>query len=267
MRFSTNQPKGQDKTTRDLNVGLTKRMRPDDQFNSFVTEVTIAAGETVGVPNFLKDTGGATVIPGEWAVIDSAGAPAGALVRGSEEWTANKLYLKNTSDNNGVFRLRFLQRSRRTPNESPLVAPTQGAQSIYAIITGDASQTVPATGTGYTKATLDAVVSENGDFSVSSDNITIPKSGIYLAALTLVDLVSTANNGVLVKIYNVTDSADVQIWSKAQLEANINVNCDALFVVNLDSSKSYAIYWVTETGTTASAQAAFRLILARLGAV
>jgi hypothetical protein len=124
MKFQKFNPKlYTSKAANSLSTGITRRLTPDDQFNSFVATITLNAGEERFLANTLRDMGGNRIVPGEWQVIDSAGAPAGAVARGNTAWTQDRLYLRNTSEINGQFRIRFMARARNNPQDLATTAP------------------------------------------------------------------------------------------------------------------------------------------------
>ncbi len=109
MKFTTLKASSPNKAQRELNAGLTRRLKFSDQFNCFDTEITAEASEEVMIPNYLRDVGGNSKIPSEWAVIDARGAAMGSLMRGATEWTKDKLYVTNMAATTGTFTIRFFE--------------------------------------------------------------------------------------------------------------------------------------------------------------
>jgi hypothetical protein len=145
MRLASVKNTALPKGTREFDAALNKKLAPDDQFNSFVTLVTIAPGEETMIFNHLSDGRGRRIIPGEWAVIDVVGAPQGALTRGPTAWTVDQLYLKNTSEDTGRFKIRFMARQRPGNEDDILAGPALTATLAAAtVVSGIATVTFVA---------------------------------------------------------------------------------------------------------------------------
>lgn len=249
---------------KEIKNALYGKLSLDDNLQSFVAEVVIDSGATVRVRNELS------AIPTEWVVVDSLNAPVGAVARANINWDQEYLYLQNTSVYSGTFKIRFYagkSTDRQLKNNNLVIDtnPSTSNEPTYAEVDGDSGQTIPNQTTGYTTPTIGAVVEQNGGISVSSDLFTMPV-GTYLLIWHLVDVVSTANNGVYLRVYNITTGTPAKEFQKVQLEANINGTFTASMLVRITSSTDeYALQWRTETATTASAQAASKIIFVRLG--
>lgn len=207
MNFSTLRPRT--KAARDLNAGLPRRLRTDEQLNTYVATVEIGAGEEAVITNHLRDVGGRRIVPGEWQVIDAAGAPIGAVVRGTTAWTDSHLTLRNTATTPGQFRVRFVERPQVQGDSSTqqLVAPEAG--SFYGV-----SELRYSGGNGH------------GSTDTKIRRFTTQKltrgSGITVA--------DSAANGT---VFTLTEDAKVFItygdkYSAGSAELGISVNCAAL---------------------------------------
>ena len=71
---------------RDLFIGL-KNLDFLENFNSYETSITIAAGSTKEITNGLK------TIPSKWIITRAVGSRD--IVEGNTTWTRDLLYLKN----------------------------------------------------------------------------------------------------------------------------------------------------------------------------
>lgn len=87
-------------TFKDLYFGLQK-LTFADNFESFEVEVTFQGNEEVPINN-PRD-----YIPTRWLVVDRDAA--GGIIRGSQGWTANTVYLKNAGPNTVTATIIFLR--------------------------------------------------------------------------------------------------------------------------------------------------------------
>ena len=225
MKFSTFHAKNAQKAVDDLNAGLTRRLRTEDQFNSFVTTVTINANTEVAIANQLKDIGGRKIIPGEWQVIDSAGAVAGAIKRGSTTWTSSRLYLKNDSTLDGQFKVRFLERKRVKEDDIPLVDPASGLTppSVYV-----------DTGNGFGSTNNKIRIYSNIRLNDTTSAITYATSAASGASFTI------GENG----IYSITTADGL---SSGLAVFGVSLNCAALTTVIYSISYANGLRGYSET--------------------
>ena len=91
------------KTLRELAVGLT-RLRFTDNFESFKTEVTIAAGTELAIRNEIRSG----AIPTERIIVRSSQG-IGDIADGDTEWNQNFVYLKNTGASDVTLTVIFLK--------------------------------------------------------------------------------------------------------------------------------------------------------------
>jgi hypothetical protein len=72
---------------------------PDNGTTSFSVTVTIPSGQELAINNRLS------VIPNEFQVVDARNAPH--PIRGTSEWTTEKLFLANIGPTEGQYKIRF----------------------------------------------------------------------------------------------------------------------------------------------------------------
>lgn len=266
MKFSTVHANNPTKAARDLNAGLAARLAADAQFNCFVVIVNIDAGAEVKIPNRLRDVGGNSIIPGEWSVIDAAGASAGAVGRGSTKWTKDFLYIQNNSERNGQFRIRFLERPQRDDDASTerLVAPEQpaadpDAATLYGVFSYTGNQTIPTNSTSWTTVTIDAEDADPADlFSIASNEVTAGRTGTADMQFYISDLEATAYLGVNLRLYDVTAAAVVFTYKQYQIDTDVaNAALWPRRRASLTAGHAYRMEWKTDaSGTTAAARGA-----------
>ena len=264
MRFTTFRPRSLPRLTRDLNAGLPGRLSADEQFNSFTAVVDIDAGAEVTITNQLRNVGGQRIIPGEWAVIDAAGAGIGSVVKGDEAWTTEHLHLKNTSDLNGQFRIRFTERPRdaANPSTAPLVAPSQPSVEVvdwpsqYARFSKAANQTVPTNTTSWQTVGIDTEDEDpSSGFSLSSDVITVPRAGYCDIDFFITDLEATAYLGINLRLYNTATSAVAYTFNQYQIDANVATGAawPRRRILIASAGHTFRWEWKTDSNTTTAA--------------
>jgi hypothetical protein len=83
-----------------LDTGM-QRLKIDENFQNFITTVTIKNGEEFGVPNKLK------ILPSKRIIVRQTGN--GFITDGETEWTLQRLYLKNNGPSDTTVTILFLE--------------------------------------------------------------------------------------------------------------------------------------------------------------
>lgn len=248
------------KLVQTLSTGLNGNLTFDDQFNSFVTEVTIAAETDGKIRNQLD------VAPSEFQIVDITGGEAGKIMRATTAWSDDYLYLYNANETSVTFKVRFFG-TQEKPLDPPSSNPVN-TRKQFLLATGS-SATIPDTTTGYEKIPLTSSIAPGG-VSVSSNDITITQAGYYILVINIANLEgSSASIGTnaSVKVVKNTGPSDLYAYSACftidtESGGALKEDSSLITVVNLsDASSTYSLQWVTASSTITVSVNNYRVLL------